>query len=302
MNWEGPLCGKLVTQCIGEIRELVVLDLNNIIAQKLISSVYCLHDTFLGTLERCISSLEKNVQEHDDGGPLASTALKQILAAAYQVEVPNHHSSSLLRGLYDKMKQLVHAFPWSSVPSVNAAWRRQIASDMLNSLCQSKLARAVCSQLKERLKISHDAFISALRNLELHHCERLERTNEQGYRLRKVHAPRLARLALETSSITDCLLYGNFRSLSLPSFVYETFALKGLYFVMIYVGMPNCGKEIGRGQYGVVFSCEEWAGCSPCAIKSVVPVDDKHWNDLAMEFHYMRYYATGTNFNFLLEF
>lgn len=94
--------------------------------------------------------------------------------------------------------------------AVDAAWRQNVASDILklNLVCQRELAHTLCGQLREKLKASHESFIVALRHLEAHHNERLERTGEQGFRLRKIHAPRLARLALETSSITDFLRFG----------------------------------------------------------------------------------------------
>lgn len=241
--------------CTAEIQALVLNSLNSAVAGKLIGSVDYLRESFVGTLERCLNSLE-NARE----GPQASNALKQILNAAYQVEVTVRTSSSLIRVLFEKMKQLVQTLPWKAPPVIDADWKRRVAYDMLMSLSESRLARSICSQFRERLKASHDQFAASLRHLEAMHSGRLERTEEQRLKVRKLHAPRLAKFALESTSLRDTILYG----------------------------MPHIGREIGRGQYGVVYSCETWAGYSPCAIKSVVPPDDKHWNDLAMEFYYTR--------------
>ncbi|NXY85563.1 DUSTY kinase, partial [Alcedo cyanopectus] len=96
--------------------------------------------------------------------------------------------------------------------------------------------------------------------LEDGHSGRLEKTEDLWLKVRKDHAPRLARLSLESRSLQDVLLHGK----------------------------PKLGRELGRGQYGVVYLCDSWGGHFPCALKSVVPPDEKHWNDLALEFHYMR--------------
>lgn len=110
------------------------------------------------------------------------------------------------------------------------------------------------------MKTSHEAFQMSMRSLENHLSGRLEQTEEQRIAIRKYHAPRFAKLALESTSMCD----------------------------MVRWDMPRQTKEIGRGQYGVVFSCEPWGGIDPCAVKSVVPPDERHWNDLAMEFYYTR--------------
>ncbi|RWS15880.1 Dual serine/threonine and tyrosine protein kinase-like protein [Dinothrombium tinctorium] len=243
-----------------EIQDYVLSRLNSAIAGKLIGSVDYLRDSYIGTLERCLLSLEKTGQEIGESVQ-ASNALKQILNAAYQVEINMKTTSSFLRAFWEKMKQLVSSsLSWRNPPIIDGEWKRKVANDVLSSLSEWRLAKSICSQFKERLRLSHEQFASAMKQLENIHFGRLEKTEEQRIRVRKYYAPRIARFALESTSLRDVILYG----------------------------MPQLGREIGRGQYGVVYACDSWAGHSPVAVKSVVPPDDKHWNDLAMEFYYTR--------------
>ncbi|XP_058396223.1 dual serine/threonine and tyrosine protein kinase isoform X2 [Diceros bicornis minor] len=193
-----PVGTREIKCCIRQIQELIISRLNQAVANKLISSVDYLRESFVGTLERCLQSLEKS---QDVSVHITSNYLKQILNAAYHVEVTFHSGSSVTRMLWEQIKQL-----------------------------------------------------------EAGHSGRLEKTEDLWLKVRKDHAPRLARLSLESRSLQDVLLHRK----------------------------PKLGQELGRGQYGVVYLCDNWGGHFPCALKSVVPPDEKHWNDLALEFHYMR--------------
>ncbi|XP_060766114.1 dual serine/threonine and tyrosine protein kinase isoform X2 [Neoarius graeffei] len=248
---------KDIKSCIQQIQELIVVRLNQAVANKLISSVDYLRESFVGTLERCLTSLEKsNMDAHN----VTSNHLKQILNAAYHVEVTFHSGSSVTRLFWEQIKRIIQRLSWVNPPSITPEWKRKVAQDAIESLSAAKLAKSICSQFRTRLNSSHDAFAASLKQLEEGHTDRLGRTEDLWVRVRKEHAPRLARLSLESRSLTDTLLYGK----------------------------PKLGRELGRGQYGVVYLCDSWGGHNPCALKSVVPPDDKHWNDLALEFHYTR--------------
>ncbi|XP_030633396.1 dual serine/threonine and tyrosine protein kinase [Chanos chanos] len=255
-----PVTSKDIKSCIHQIQELIVVRLNQAVANKLISSVDYLRESFVGTLERCLNSLEKSNMESSSVHNVTSNHLKQILNAAYHVEVTFHSGSSVTRLVWEQIKQIIQRITWVNPPAITPEWKRKVAQDAIESLSAAKLAKSICSQFRTRLNSSHDAFAASLRQLEEGHTGRLERTEDLWLRVRKDHAPRLARLSLESRSLRDVLLHGK----------------------------PKLGRELGRGQYGVVYLCDSWGGHYPCALKSVVPPDDKHWNDLALEFHYTR--------------
>lgn len=252
-----PVGTREIKACIRQIQELIISRLNQAVANKLISSVDYLRESFVGTLERCLQSLEKS---QDVSVHITSNYLKQILNAAYHVEVTFHSGSSVTRMLWEQIKQIIQRITWVNPPTITLEWKRKVAQEAIDSLSASKLAKSICSQFRTRLNSSHEAFAASLRQLEAGHSGRLEKTEDLWLKVRKDHAPRLARLSLESRSLQDVLLHRK----------------------------PKLGQELGRGQYGVVYLCDNWGGHFPCALKSVVPPDEKHWNDLALEFHYMR--------------
>ena len=63
--------------CTAEIRDLVLGAVNVAVAKEVMDSVNVMRDTFVGTLQRCLESLEQSCWENGDG-PHVSQALKQV--------------------------------------------------------------------------------------------------------------------------------------------------------------------------------------------------------------------------------
>ncbi|KAH7645034.1 dual specificity protein kinase-like protein [Dermatophagoides farinae] len=306
-----------VKHCAEEIQDFVFMTLNRAIAVKLIGSVDIMRESFIGTLQRCLKQLEEYRQRRDTfgfgggngggggggGGHLINNghnnkhliadnmkmvpvnpklinghynhhhqrvqeekidlALSRLLNLAYSIEINANSCSSMLRIFWEKMKNffLMLSIAWKPTCRIDAEWKRKVSADLLDNLSEAKLAKCICTQFREKLKLAHETFLNSLANLETTLVTRLKEIDHRRQQVRKNDAPLFARLALESTSFIDAILYGS----------------------------PELGKEIGRGQYGVVFSTKKsWGNYSRIAVKSIMICDDKHWNDLAMEFYYTR--------------
>lgn len=91
-----PISSKDIKCCIRQIQELIISRLNQAVANKLISSVDYLRESFVGTLERCLKSLEESweVSVHparslekpkDVSVHITSNYLKQVLGWLWNV-------------------------------------------------------------------------------------------------------------------------------------------------------------------------------------------------------------------------
>ncbi|GBM95682.1 Dual serine/threonine and tyrosine protein kinase [Araneus ventricosus] len=252
--------GRIVHLCTTEIRDMVVEHVNKAVSAKLATSIEWLHEKFTGTLERCLLSLEQQggSLDTDEQHRQASAALRHILTAAYQVDVSFRNSASIFWFFMQKMQQIAEVLPWKLPSSIDSRWKREVALRMLSSLNEDHLARSICNQLQQKVRSSHERFVASLTQLEERHLDRLEQREAERRNVRTLYAPQVAKLSLESSSLKD----------------------------MIQYGMPPLGQELGRGHFGIVYSCKSWAGQSSLAVKSVVLPTDKHWYSLAMEFFY----------------
>lgn len=134
-----------------EIQQIVLRKLSNSVAEQLVKSVGCLQESFTGTLQRCLESLEKNCHEFE-GNLLASDAVKQIVTAAYNIDLKSSSSFSVVHTFMDRLRQLLHNFqlPWSTYaqPQCNTQWQLQVVTDMIDSLSCTKLAKTICTQVR----------------------------------------------------------------------------------------------------------------------------------------------------------
>lgn len=145
-----------------ELQQLVLRKLSNSVAQQLVKSIGCLRESFTGTLQRCLESLEKNC--HDTEGSLsASDAVKQILSAAYNVDLKTTTSFSVVQSFMERLRKLVHNFqlPWSSCAErqIDSHWQLQVVVDVIDSLSASKLAKIICTQVNFSIPIEKTLII-----------------------------------------------------------------------------------------------------------------------------------------------
>ncbi|NXY63037.1 DUSTY kinase, partial [Callaeas wilsoni] len=170
-----PVSSKDIKCCIRQIQELIISRLNQAVANKLISSVDYLRESFVGTLERCLKSLEESweVSVHparslekpkDASVHITSNYLKQVLEWLWNPWLTSSRIPDSPRTRC-RFSQIIQRLSWVSPPAITGDWKRKVAQDAIESLSASKLAKSICSQFRTRLNSSHEAFAASLRQV-----------------------------------------------------------------------------------------------------------------------------------------
>ena len=144
-----------------ELEEIILKELNTIIAKKLVGSVDMLKETLIDTLCRTVETLEKDSPKSDTSSPESSLesststlvtgfsakhALSEIISAAYQIEISSRNTISLRALVMEQLKRLFVNF--NSASENEDDWKRKIAIQMIEKISEEKLAKEVCLQFK----------------------------------------------------------------------------------------------------------------------------------------------------------
>ncbi|NXY12123.1 DUSTY kinase, partial [Pteruthius melanotis] len=162
-----PVSSRDIKCCIKQIQELIISRLNQAVANKLISSVDYLRESFVGTLERCLKSLEESweVSVHPARSLEKPKDLSVHITSNYLKQVPGVAPDPWLRPHPWECGVIIQRITWVSPPAITSDWKRKVAQDAIESLSASKLAKSICSQFRTRLNSSHEAFAASLRQV-----------------------------------------------------------------------------------------------------------------------------------------
>lgn len=108
-----------------------------------------MQDCFIGTLQRCLESLEKNFNEKETN-LMASVAVKQILSAAYKIDLKTSTSFSVIHTFWERLRNILFSMqlPWHSYVNCDPYHRRKmVTTEIIDSLCASKIARNISIQV-----------------------------------------------------------------------------------------------------------------------------------------------------------
>lgn len=94
-------------------------------------------------------------------------ALSRLLNLAYSIDINANSCNSMLRLFWERMKNffLMFSVTWKPTCRIDADWKRKVSEDLLDNLSEVKLAKCICTQFREKLKLAHETFLNSLANL-----------------------------------------------------------------------------------------------------------------------------------------
>ena len=175
--------------CNHQIQEMVFSRLNSAVSTELVRSMNVMRDGVIGTLSRCLDSLEDDLAAGKDGENERSAttrkALRDILDAAYQLEFNKRAANSSIQLLLERFVQILTSVSRSQT-KIDALWKKRVARGVVQKMNASQLARSLCSQFRTKLVRAHQIFLTSIQRLDNEHSMRLQEMEEQRNTVKKV--------------------------------------------------------------------------------------------------------------------